>query len=138
MSNQVPHTFVPDYAHDPSLCGYEFINRNFCGQPCDAAIHQVSQAPPERIRVVVRAGKADWIGIAYAPNAPRSDAIVEYIEKSAADAELTKLREALQGLGRDKQNVNTGIRRLCWCSNVNVCVNEPECTAARAALQTGE
>jgi hypothetical protein len=43
-----------------------------------------AQEPPERIRVCVRAGKSDWIGIAYAPNASQPDTIVEYVRADLA------------------------------------------------------
>lgn len=44
---------------------------------------------PERIRVCIRAGKADWIGVAYADETADPDAIHEYIRAQlpTADAE---------------------------------------------------
>lgn len=67
--------------------------------PAPSAAREV---PPERIRVVIRAGKENWIGVAYAPDAPLSDAIVEYISKAAHDAEVEKLRDALREIARQK------------------------------------
>lgn len=50
-------------------------------------------APPERIRVVVRAGKPDWIGVAYAAETSDPSRIHEYINA----ARVERLEQALRG-----------------------------------------
>lgn len=66
---------------------------------------------------------------------PMAELIVRAVNQSEA---FDALVATLRGLGRDKQNVESGIRQLCWCANANVCVNESECITARAALALTE
>lgn len=89
--------------------------------------------PPERVRVIVRAGKADWIGIAYAPDAPQSDAIVEYVPASIADA----LAEALVGLSV-RFNRKDEKCPYCWCNAWDWTKHTEACAAARGALARWE
>ena len=56
---------------------------------------------PERIRVCIRAGKADWIGVAYADETADPDAIHEYVRAqppTADDVELPPQPVVIQGI----------------------------------------
>lgn len=72
------------------------------------AKHQQEARKPERIRVCVRHGKDDWIGIAYSANAGDPDVIHEYVSASLLSSRDTEIREVLEGL-----RSYTG----CWCNH---------------------
>lgn len=83
---------------------------------------------PERIRVCVRHGKDDWIGIAYSTNAGDPDAIHEYVSAEILSAEI---REVLEGL-------RTYSTSACWCSFPSSSLtfnHESACLAARALYE---
>lgn len=158
-----PHTFVPDYSHDPSLCGYEFINRNFCGEPADAAIHRgPSGTDAERCEHSLSLTK-DYKGPAktctihgtpeangeapperiYLVNDARllsalaikceGITTVEYVEKSEHDSEVARLRQALRTSAEMLHKVGY---RDGHKLPFEKCT-KPSCAAARTLLKEG-
>lgn len=62
--------------HGPGMCP-----RDVARQALDDYDHLVSvlQDGPERVRVIVRPGKDEWIGVAYSSSAKPNDLVREYI-----------------------------------------------------------
>lgn len=54
--------------------------------------------------------------------------------RSACDAELSKLREALRSVGAIRWTEKGDAKILCWCASFS-CTNTPECAAARTAMK---
>lgn len=75
---------------------------------------------PERIRVIVRRGKDDWIGIAYSANAPNSDKIHEYIRDNGDLVSRSAVVERLRELA------GSGGTQPWWKAKVNALADEFE------------
>lgn len=90
--------------------------------------HKEQARDSERIKVCVRAGKEDWIGVAYAPETADPSAIHEYVSASALAARDAEVREVLEGLSYVVA-YDDGERLRHWCGRRDPCT--PACEAAR-------
>lgn len=64
--------------HGPGLCPREVATQALADHDRILAASQLDG--PERIRVIVRPGKDDWIGVAYSSSVERNDIIREYVK----------------------------------------------------------
>lgn len=106
---------------------------------------------PERIRVCVRTGKDDWIGVAYSPDAGDPSVIHEYVRvvASAKDAEwaLHELadgwisnneREGEYGFNRNAQQVLDAIANDAAARMRDRCVQKVKQRAAKRLKEAAE